>query len=80
MIDLNSNLAAIEKLFKLMDDYRIDEVSIDFVCIKKSKFQPQEATAEQIIDKHTNPNTLQTIKASTIEHINTMENWLNGNK
>jgi hypothetical protein len=38
MIDLTSNIAAIEKIMKLMEKYKIDELSCDFLHLKKSVF------------------------------------------
>lgn len=57
MIDLASNLESIEKLMSLMDQYKIDEVSVDFVCIKKVKhsFPIPKLTEEQILAKHLAP-------------------------
>lgn len=57
MIDLNLHLTAIEALMKLMNEHNIEELSVDFVNIKRGK-QPSKVailTEEQQLEQHLEP-------------------------
>lgn len=71
MINLDLQIPAIEKLIKLMKKYGLDEISCDFINIKKSqevkkqrKPYTRKPTKEQqekaILDKHTEPHPIST--------------------
>ena len=77
MIDVKSQLDAIEQLMILVNKYAIDEISVDFICIKKSRFKPEELTDKQIIDKHTNPS-VSDMKNAALNKVADVEKWLNG--
>lgn len=52
MIDLKSNLVAIEKIMKLMEKHKIDELSCDFLHLKKSEFSNSTPTQKHKPSKH----------------------------
>ncbi len=54
MIDLSSNLQAIEQLMSLMDKYKIDECSVDWLHLKRSKhtFEKAQLTPQELLQKH----------------------------
>ena len=76
MIDLASQLASIEKLMSLMEQYNVDEVCCDYVNIKKSRFKQAEPTPEQLLEQHTKPS-LADAQAHTAKKIQEIEPWLN---
>lgn len=57
MIDIGSNLVAIEKLMELMEKHHIDEISCDYINMKKSKFKGEKAvlTPQELLAKHLEP-------------------------
>ena len=73
--DLSGQIETIEKLMKLMEKYDIDEVSIDYLNLKKSKHQLKERvpTDKEILDKHTLANA----KAVALDRVNEIEAFLN---
>lgn len=74
MIDIASQINSIEKLMKLMDKHKIDEISVDFLCIKRSKHFPPEkqVSDKELLDKH----TLDSTTLSTQEYIDKIEKWI----
>lgn len=57
MIDLNLSIAAIEKLMQLMEKYGVEDLSADFVHLKRPKAPPpklQPSDAE-VLAKHMAP-------------------------
>lgn len=57
MIDLRSQLAAIEELMILMAKHEIDELSCDFLNLKKSRHKPArpQLTEKELLDQHLKP-------------------------
>jgi hypothetical protein len=60
MIDVNLQLPAIEKLMELMARFEIDELSVDFVNIKKSRHRLSVTAGEPdpklVLEKHISPD------------------------
>lgn len=73
MIDVSNQIAAIQQLMELMEKYKIDEVSVDFICIKKSKHlgTDQSTTDKEVIDKHT-----QSLKNASQLRIMELQDWM----
>lgn len=78
MIDIKTELESIEKLMKLMDKYKIDEVSIDYLNLKKSRFNPDEITDKQIIQEHTKPDIERSVKVLAGKRVEDIENFFEG--
>lgn len=60
MIDLNLQLGAIEKLMKLMAENEVDEISVDFINIKKSRHRmtlAPEVDPKALLEAHLATNT-----------------------
>lgn len=54
MIDLNANLHAIEELMKLMEKYKVDELSCDFLNLKRTRhtFEKPPVDESVLFAKH----------------------------
>jgi hypothetical protein len=78
MIDVNNQLANLESIMKLMREYDIDEVSCDFICIKKSiHLKDKTPTSEEILAKHTTPApALVDGQTDATKKIAEIEKWL----
>lgn len=61
MIDITQQIANIEKIMSLMDKYQIDEVSVDYINIKKTRFvaekKPITEEEEYIMKQHLSPSS-----------------------
>lgn len=78
MIDVKSNLESIEKLMQLMQTYHIDEISVDFIHLVKTKHLPMkvELSDKEILDKHTQPVSLSDAQVVAASRIAEIENWM----
>lgn len=58
MIDLKSNIEAIEQLMILMEKYKIDDMSVDFLHMKRTKHQFDKPlpTDQELLAKHLSSN------------------------
>lgn len=54
MIDLAANLHSIEEIMKLMEKYKIDELSCDFLNLKRTRhtFEKPPADESELLAKH----------------------------
>ncbi len=80
MIDIGMQIQNIEKIMKLMEQYGIDEVSVDYLNIKKSRFKAPEPTPEELLEQHLKPKTLADAQAVAANRINEIEAWLDPEK
>lgn len=80
MIDIASQLASIEKLMRLMETYKMDELSVDYIQMKRSRHLPLEKqeNSNEVLDKHTKPVSLAELASKAQQEVNQVESWLNG--
>lgn len=78
MIDITGQIDNLEKIMQLMEKYKIDEVAVDFINVKRSKNIPftTNLTPEQIIDQHTNP--IKKAEEISTNRINETLDWIEG--
>ena len=69
------DLAKLEAVLKLMEQYKIDEIACEELTVKKSRFSQQDPTPEQLLQQHTKP-TLADAKAVAANRVAEVESWL----